>query len=199
MPISWPYRTPGIPDREFERIPGIPLTPREVRVLFLSQLRLPPRGCLWDIGAGTGTIAVEAGLLCPDLQIVAIERDEDVVDLIRRNCGKFGVTNVEIVQGNAPECLAEISTPPDRICLEGGKAIGQLLADCWGDLNRGGRLVAVASSLETLYAVSEGFAQVRARQIEVIQSAINRLETKGLSQKLVPLEPMFLLSGEKMD
>ena len=79
MPNPWPYRTPGIPDREFERLPGIPLTPREVRVLFLSQLRLPARGCLWDIGAGTGTISIEAALLCPDLKIVAIERDGDVI------------------------------------------------------------------------------------------------------------------------
>ena len=54
MPAAWPYRTPGIPDREFNRIPGIPLSSREVRVLLLSQLRLPERGCLWDIGAGTG-------------------------------------------------------------------------------------------------------------------------------------------------
>lgn len=196
---AWPYRTPGIPDREFHRIPGIPLSNREVRVLLLSQLRLPRQGCLWDIGAGTGTIAVEAGLLCPELTIYAIERDGDVIDLIHRNCQKFGVTNVEIVQGNAPECLAELRYPPDRICLEGGKSIGELLVKCWGYLVAEGRLVATAGSLETLYALSEGLSAVQARQIDVIQSAVNRLEMKGLSQKLVPLDPVFLLSGAKMD
>ena len=146
-----------------------------------------------------GTIAVEAGLLSPDLRIYAIERDEDVIDLIRSNCQKFGVANVEIVQGNAPECLAEIQHKPDRICVEGGKAIGQLLVDCWGYLKRQGRWVATAGSLEALYALSEGLSKVQARQVEVIQSAVNRLETKGLRQKLVPLDPVFLLSGAKMD
>ncbi len=201
MPTSaaWPYRTPGIPDGEFNRIPGIPLSSREVRVLLLSQLRLPEQGCLWDIGAGTGTIAVEAGLMCPELTIYAIERDEDVIELIQSNCQKFGVTNVEIVQGNAPECLAELRHKPDRICLEGGKAIGQLLVNCWEYLTAQGRLVATAGSLEALYALSEGLSTVQARQIEVIQSAVNRLETKGLSQRLVPLDPVFLLSGAKMD
>ena len=103
------------------------------------------------------------------------------------------------MQGNAPECLAEIGTVPDRICLGGGKAIGPLLVHCWGNLNSGGRIVAAAASLETLFAISAGFSQVQARQVEVIQSAAVRLETKGLSQRLVPLDPIFLLSGEKMD
>ncbi|MGK7906034.1 MAG: precorrin-6Y C5,15-methyltransferase subunit CbiT [Synechococcus sp.] len=199
MSSTWPYRTPGIPDREFNRIPGIPLSSREVRVLLLSQLRLREQGCLWDIGAGTGTIVVEAGLLCPEATIYAIERDEDVIELIRSNCKKFGVTNVEIVQGSAPECLKTIKHKPDRICLEGGRAIGQLLVDCWGYLAVQGRLVATAGSLEALYALSEGLSKVQARQIEVIQSAVNRLETKGLSQKLIPLDPVFLLSGAKVD
>jgi precorrin-6Y C5,15-methyltransferase (decarboxylating) CbiT subunit len=199
MSDRWPYRTPGIPDSEFERIPGIPLSQREVRVLMLSQLRLPAQGCLWDIGAGTGTIAVEAGLLCPDGMVYAIERDEEVVELIRQNCRKFGVANVNVIQGVAPDCLTDIPTLPDRVCLEGGKSIGTLVAQCWAALKPTGRLVATAGSLEVLYAISESLSQVQARQIEAIQSSVNRLETKGLSQKLVALDPIFVLSGEKMD
>jgi precorrin-6Y C5,15-methyltransferase (decarboxylating) CbiT subunit len=199
MSDRWPYRTPGIPDSEFDRIPGIPLSQREVRVLMLSQLRLPAQGCLWDIGAGTGTIAVEAGLLCPDGMVYAIERDEEVVELIRQNCRKFGVANVNVIQGVAPDCLTDIPTLPDRVCLEGGKSIGTLVAQCWAALKPTGRLVATAGSLEVLYAISESLSQVQARQIEAIQSSVNRLETKGLSQKLVALDPIFVLSGEKMD
>ncbi|MEN9519756.1 MAG: hypothetical protein RLZZ381_2344, partial [Cyanobacteriota bacterium] len=95
--MLWPYKTPGIPDRLFERLPGIPLSKREVRVLILSSLRMKPDSVLWDIGAGTGTIPVEIGLLCPEGKIVAIERDEEVAKLIKRNCDRFGVNNVEVI------------------------------------------------------------------------------------------------------
>ena len=76
-------------------------------MLLIAQLRLKPDSVLWDIGAGTGTIPVEAGLLCPKGKIIAIERDEDVAQLIRRNCDRFGVKNVEVVEGIAPKLLAQ--------------------------------------------------------------------------------------------
>ena len=199
MSKLWPYRTPGIPDRLFDTLPGIPLSPREVRISIVCQLRLPETGCLWDIGAGTGTIVVEAALLCPQLQIYAIERDEDVVELLRQNCKKFGIDNVEVIQGIAPDCLADIPETPDRICLEGGRGVGALTIECWRYLKSQGHFVATAGSLESLFAVSQGLSQVHARQIEVVQPTINRLETKGLSQRLVSLDPIFLIGGEKLE
>ena len=86
----WPYLTPGIPDDLFDRLPGIPMSPRETRLLMLSYLRLKADTVLWDIGAGTGTVSVEAALLCPQSRVVAVERDEEVASLIRRNCDRFG-------------------------------------------------------------------------------------------------------------
>ena len=112
----WPYVTPGIADELFERLPGIPLSKREVRLILLSQLRLTHDAVLWDIGAGTGTIAVESGLLCPQGQIMAIERDEEVAQLIRRNCDRFGVENVQVVEGRAPRLSPE-SLPLAHSCL----------------------------------------------------------------------------------
>lgn len=97
----WPYITPGIPDELFERLPGIPLSKREIRLLLIAHLRLLPHSVLWDIGAGTGTIPVEVGLLCPQGRIIAVERDEEVASLIRRNCDRFDVHNVEVVEGSA--------------------------------------------------------------------------------------------------
>ncbi|NEO86744.1 MAG: precorrin-6Y C5,15-methyltransferase subunit CbiT [Spirulina sp. SIO3F2] len=193
----WPYKTPGIPDDRFEQLPGIPLSKREVRLLLLSSLRMAADSVLWDIGAGTGTIPVEVGLLCPESQIVAIERDEEVASLIRRNCDRFGVKNVQVIQGNAPTCLTDIAPPPDRICLEGGRPIKDILLASWELLKPQGRLVATANSLETLYAISDGLANRQARHIEVIQSAVNRLETRGIQQTFAAVNPMFILSGEK--
>lgn len=195
----WPYVTPGIPDDLFERLPGIPMSKCEVRLLIISHLRLLPNSVLWDIGAGTGTIPVETGLMCPNGRIVAIERDEDVVELIGRNCQKFGVNNVEIVVGSAPECLGALENTPDRVCIEGGRSVKDILQHVWERLPLGGRVVATASTLEGLYGISESFAELQVRNIEVVQSAVNRLETRGNRQTFAAVNPMFILSGEKLE
>ncbi|MBD3883254.1 precorrin-6Y C5,15-methyltransferase subunit CbiT [Phormidium tenue FACHB-886] len=194
----WKYVSPGIPDPLFERLPGIPLTKREIRVLLISSLRLKPDSVLWDIGAGTGTVSVEAGLLCPAGRVIAIERDEDVASLIRRNCDRFGIKNVEIVEGSAPDCLQEL-TPPDCIYVGGGRPIKTILKAAWERLQPNGRLVATATNLESLYAISEALAELQMRNIEVIQSAVNRLEMRGTHQVFAALDPTFVLSGEKLD
>jgi len=195
----WPYITPGIPDDLFERLPGIPLSQREIRLLLISHLRLEPNSVLWDIGAGTGTIPVEIGLLCPQGRIIAVERDEDVANLIRRNCDRFSVKNVEVIEGSAPECLHGLPQPPDRVCIEGGRPIKDILKEVWRYLPLQGRVVATAGNLESLYAVSQGFAELQARNVEVVQSAINRLEMRGSQQTFGAVDPIFILSGEKLD
>ncbi|NEN98206.1 MAG: precorrin-6Y C5,15-methyltransferase subunit CbiT [Moorea sp. SIO1F2] len=195
----WPYITPGIPDHLFERLPGIPLSKREVRLLIISALRLGSQDRLWDIGAGTGTIPVEIGLLCPKSEIIAVERDEEVANLIRHNCDRFNVTNVEVIEGNAPECLKDLPLKPHRVCLEGGRPIKTLLKEVWPYLQSPGRIVATTNNLEGLYAISEGLAELQARNIEVVQSAVNRLETRGNYQTFAAVNPIFILSGEKLE
>jgi cobalt-precorrin-6B (C15)-methyltransferase len=195
----WPYITPGIPDELFESLPGIPLSQREIRLLLIAQLRLLPNSVLWDIGAGTGTIPVEVGLLCPEGQIIAVERDEEVANLIRRNCDRFEVKNVEVIEGSAPECLHNLKEKPHRVCIESGRSIQEILQAVWHYLPPSGRVVATAASLETLYAISQSFSVLQARNVEVVQSAINRLETRGYSQTFAAVDPIFILSGEKLD
>jgi len=200
MPSSfWQYVTPGIPDDLFERLPGIPMSPREVRLLLLSALRLRSDSVLWDVGAGTGTIPVEAGLLCTQGQIIAIERDEDVASLIRRNCDRFQVSNVQVIEGSAPECLPEIAPLPDRVCIEGGRSMKAILQEVWKFLKPEGRIVATAASLESLYQISESFAELQVRNIEVVQSSFNRLEKRGMNQIFAAVDPVFVLGGEKLD
>ncbi|MCY7321298.1 MAG: precorrin-6Y C5,15-methyltransferase subunit CbiT [Phormidesmis sp. CAN_BIN36] len=194
----WSYVTPGIPDDLFENLPGIPMSQREVRLLLISHLRLKSDSVLWDIGAGTGTIPVEAGLLCPGGRIIAVERDEEVASLIRRNCDRFGVKNVEIIEGSAPECLNGLTPRPDRVCIEGGRSVKAILKEVWQSLRPQGRVVATAASLETLYQISESLAELQARNIEVVQSAVNRLETRGTNQIFAAVDPIFVLSGEKL-
>lgn len=200
MPSSlWSYVTPGIPDELFERLPGIPMSQREIRLLLLSYLRLELDSVLWDVGAGTGTISVEAGLLCSQGHIIAIERDEEVASLIRRNCDRFGVTNVEVVEGSAPDCLKNLARQPQRVCITGGRSVKAILLEVWQHLPSQGRVVATATSLESLYQLSESFAELQVRNVEVVQSTINRLEKRGMSQVFTASDPIFVLSGEKLE
>jgi cobalt-precorrin-6B (C15)-methyltransferase len=195
----WKYITPGIPDELFEQLPGIPMTQREVRLLMIAALRLEVNSTIWDIGAGTGTIPVETGLLCAKGRVIAIERDEEVASLIRHNCELFGVTNVRTVVGSAPECLESIEEHPQRVCIEGGQSIATILAAVWEILNPHGRVVVTAANLENLYAVLDTFTKLHGRNVEVVQAAINRLETRGSNRRLVAVDPIFILSAEKMD
>lgn len=197
--MTWQYKTPGIPDEFFERLPGIPLTKKEVRLLILSGLRLEEKSVIWDIGAGTGTISIEIGLLCPKTKIIAIERDPDVANLIRKNCEHFAVENVQVIEGNAPDCFNDLTPKPDRIVIGGGKSVKDILLQGWDFLPTKGRVVAMASNLENLYHISEGLSELQARNVEVVQSSINRLETRGLSQVFAAIAPVFILSGEKRE
>jgi cobalt-precorrin-6B (C15)-methyltransferase len=197
MSTLWPYATPGITDTLFDGIPGIPMSPLEVRVQLLAQLRLKPDSVFWDIGAGTGTLTIEAALCSPQSQVVAIERDEEVTELIQRNCDRFEVRNVKVLLGSAPECLFQLSPRPDRVCVEGGKSYQEILSAVWEVLPSAGRVVCVTSSLEGLYQISESLARLQARQIEVVQPGIHRLEKRGMQQVFAALDPVFLLSGEK--
>ncbi|MEB3231889.1 MAG: precorrin-6Y C5,15-methyltransferase subunit CbiT [Leptolyngbyaceae bacterium] len=193
----WPYRTPGIPDHLFERLPGIPMSQRELRLLLISQLQLKADTVFWDIGAGTGTIPVEVGLLCPEAKVFAIERDEEVAGLIQSNCDRFNVSNVTVIQGSAPDCLSQLLDAPNCICIEGGRNIKAILQATWARLQDRGRIVATAYNLDSLYTISEQMAELQVRNIEVVQSAINRLETHGNHQVFVAVDPIFILSGEK--
>ena len=198
MEPVWPYKTPGIPDHLFEQLPGIPISKREVRLLIVGALRLKPTAQFWDLGAGTGTIVVEAALLCPQGRIVAVERDTEVANLIRQNCDRFGLTNVDVIEGIAPDCLPDLPTQPDCIIIEGGKSMKAIVKAAWNYLSDGGRIVVTTGTLETLYGISETFAELYIRNVEIVQPSINRLETRGNQQVFKAIDPIFILSGEKI-
>jgi cobalt-precorrin-6B (C15)-methyltransferase len=198
MSALWPYATPGIPDQLFQQLPGIPLTKREVRLLVMGYLRLRADAHLWDIGAGTGTVAIEAALLCPRGKITAVERDEEVASLIKTNCDRFGVSNVDVIAGSAPECLHHIAEQPNCILIEGAP-LQTTLETAWEKLAINGRIVVTANNLEALFTASETLAALHMRNIEVAQPTINRLETRGNRQVFASVDPIFIISGDKLE
>ncbi|HWU18908.1 MAG TPA: precorrin-6y C5,15-methyltransferase (decarboxylating) subunit CbiE [Devosia sp.] len=137
--------TPGLDDALFEHDGQI--TKREVRALTLSALA-PRRGeLLWDIGAGSGSIAIEWLLADPWMKAVAIEADPERSARIKRNAAAFGVPDLQLVTGTAPQALAGLEAP-HAIFVGGGGSDPGVLDAAIAALRPGGRLVANAVTLE---------------------------------------------------
>ena len=135
---------PGLPDSAF-RHDG-QMTRREMRAITLAALMPHAGQRLWDVGAGSGSIAIEwmrsAG------RAIAIERNPARSAIIAENAAALGVPDIDIITGSAPAALAQLA-PPDAVFIGGGLAAGTIAGPCWEALSRGGRLVANAVTLES--------------------------------------------------
>jgi cobalt-precorrin-6B (C15)-methyltransferase len=186
--VKWDYVTPGIPDDYFERS-KVPMTKEEVRTVTLSKARIKADSIIYDIGAGTGSITVETALLAADGRVYSIEKRPDALALVRENIARFGLTNVNVVEGEAPEALEGLPQA-DRIIIGGsGGRIEEILDACARKLTGDGIIVVNAVSLDTLKSVldhvPEGFHP------EVVQVQVSRMDEKGL---LKALNPVFIIS-----
>jgi precorrin-6Y C5,15-methyltransferase (decarboxylating) len=138
--------TPGLADDLFEHDGQI--TKREVRAMTLAALAPTHGELLWDVGAGSGSVAIEWMLADPSLKAVAVERDTERAARIRRNAAAFGVPGLEVVEGAAPDALAALARP-DAIFIGGGASGAGVLETAIGALRSGGRIVLNAVTLET--------------------------------------------------
>ena len=139
-------RVPGLPDDAFEH-DGL-ITKREVRAATLSRLMPLPGQTLWDVGAGSGAVAIEWLRAEPSAKAFAVERDPKRAAVIARNAANLGVPELKIVEGEAPGILSGIETVPDAVFVGGGVSVPGLLEACWDALSLGGRLVANGVTLE---------------------------------------------------
>jgi precorrin-6Y C5,15-methyltransferase (decarboxylating) len=166
-------RSAGLPDDLFEHDGQI--TKREIRAVTLSSLA-PRRGeLLWDIGAGSGSVAIEWMLADPAMRAIAVERRADRAARIARNAAAFGVPGLEIITGVAPEGLSGLPQP-DAIFIGGGAEGAGVLDAAIQALLSGGRLVVNAVTLETEVLLLDLY---RARGGELIRLAVARAEPLG--------------------
>ena len=165
--------THGLPDEAFLRGAGeggvVPMTKSEVRAVALSKLRLTERAVCYDIGAGTGSVAIEMALQAKHGHVYAVERRDDAVELLKKNQAAFHVENLTVVSGTAPEACRDLPAPTHVFI--GGSAgnlrdiLSMLLAK-----NPHVRIVATAVSLESiaeLTACVKDFAFTEAEAVSV--------------------------------
>ena len=196
-PYGWDFVTPGLPDAAFEGAPGFSPTPMELRVMLLAHLRPRADSLVWDVGGGTGALALEIARLMPAGAVHTLERDPEAIELLERNRLRFGIGNLHIHAGRAPDDLPQLPPHPDRVLLEVGRPLGDVLRAVWDALQERGRLVISTTSLEGLVDATDTLGQLGAHDVQVVQATVHRMQRRGSQAKLAAAEPLFVIAAER--
>jgi precorrin-6Y C5,15-methyltransferase (decarboxylating) len=183
----------GLAEEELSHEAGL-ITKSEVRAVVLAKLALHPGQVLWDVGAGCGSVSLEASLLLPGGRILAVERDPGRAEQIRANREKFGVANLEVVEGRAPECLAALPDPQRVFVGGGGRQLGDILQAVMARLAPGGKVVLTAALLETLEAARQ-ILGAAGWPLEVVHLQVSRSRPLGEGAYFKALNPVWIISG----
>lgn len=188
----------GMKDFLFIRSEGpdrrIPMTKEEIRTLSLSKLCLEETSVLYDIGAGTGSVSVEAALICPLGMVYAVEKKAEGVRLIGKNRRKFGAENIEIVEGEAPEILKELPAPTHVFIGGSSGRLSDILQAVY-EKNEKVRVVINGITLETMAqieSIREAYPQFQ--DMEVIQVNIARSRKLGSYHLMGAENPVYIIS-----
>jgi precorrin-6Y C5,15-methyltransferase (decarboxylating) len=184
-------RHPGLPDGAYDS--DGQLTKWPVRAVTLAALRPGPGLALWDVGAGSGSVAIEWLRAEPWARAIAIERRRDRAARVRANALRLGVPALEVIEGPAPDALAGLE-PPDAVFLGGGVAVPGVLDTCWEALNAGGRIVANSVTLESEQALHRARSRYGG---SLLRLELSHAEPLGSLQAWRPQFPVVQWSAEK--
>ena len=189
----WPYASSGIPDELFIR-GDVPMTKQEVRAVALAKLRLTATDTVWDVGAGTGSVSIEAALVARAGSVWAVERNAAGVRLIRENADAFGCGNVHAVPGVAPEALAKLPVP-DAVFVGGSAGELPSIVEAALDKNSQVRLCVPCVTVETLTEACALLSGSRFKGFEACQVSAARAEAVGSHHLMKAQNPVFLVSA----
>ena len=189
----WPYASSGIPDELFIR-GDVPMTKQEVRAVALAKLRLTATDTVWDVGAGTGSVSIEAALVARAGSVWAVERNAAGVRLIRENADAFGCGNVHAVPGVAPEALANLPVP-DAVFVGGSAGELPSIVEAALEKNSQVRLCVPCVTVETLTEACTLLSGSRFKGFEACQVSAARAEAVGSHHLMKAQNPVFLVSA----
>jgi precorrin-6B C5,15-methyltransferase / cobalt-precorrin-6B C5,C15-methyltransferase len=172
------------------------ITKREVRLLSLAALSIRPGSVIWDIGAGSGSISIEAALLAPEGRVYAVEVDPEGVAICRENVRAHAADNVRVIAGRAPEALGDLETP-DAVFVGGSKgSMEEIVRVVLDRLRPGGRLVVNAVTLEN---ASEVYQVLRRHELvpEVTLLQVSRAEPLAHYMRYEALNPIQIFAVTK--
>ena len=183
---------PGLPDSAFVRGKA-PMTSSEIRALSLCRLGLTEEAVIWDVGAGSGSVSVEAAMTCPGGRVWSVEQKEEALHILRENRAKFCLQNMEIIEGHAPEALEGLPAPTHVFVGGSGGEIGAILRAA---LARNPRVRVVVNCItsETLAALKASLEELPVRDLVCTQVTVNREEMLGRYHYLRAANPVFIIS-----
>mgnify|MGYP003328377739 CR=1 FL=1 len=195
----WKSKTPGIPDEEFERTESVPITKEEIRAIQISKGRLSAGQTVLDIGCGSGSISVEAGIQIESSgKVLAIDYDENAVELTKKNLKKFNLSNVSVIFGNAKEKILDLEEA-DVIFIGGtGGDTAEIVKLSEDKLKSGGRIVIGIILIETLYSVLQILDKLKFDSIDITQVTISKSRKTTTGTMMLARNPVTIISASKI-
>ena len=188
----------GIDDENFLRQDKVPMTKREIRILTLVLAKVNHAEIIVDIGAGTGSLSIEAALFSPDSNIFSIEKNLDTAELLKQNVKKFSADNITILNAEASQALKNFSRIDVAIIGGSGGYLEKILDTVDEKLKIGGRIAANFISIQNLSTCLDWLSSHENFKYETIQVQINRLKKFGRYDIAQANNPIFILIAEKL-
>lgn len=188
--------THGLPDGLFQRSGAetpVPMTKSEVRSVCLSKLRLTEDAVVWDIGAGTGSVSIEAALQARRGQVYAIEYKENALALLEENRSKFGVENLTVISGKAPEICRELPAPTHAFIGGSSGGMREIIALLL-EKNPHVYIVATAITLETIGELTGCLKEFPFTETEVVSLTAARDKPAGRYRLMMGQNPVYIFT-----
>lgn len=179
-------------DEDFLRA-GIPMTKECIRHESIIRLEIKEGDVFYDIGGGTGSVAIEAASLYPGISVVTIEKNKEAVELIRENIDRAACDNVRLIEGTAPEALEELEKPD---CVFIGGSGGELasIMDTLHKKGSGIRFVINAISLETIEEVKSILKEYEVENERIIMMSVSEAKKAGAYHLMTAQNPVWIFS-----
>jgi precorrin-6Y C5,15-methyltransferase (decarboxylating) len=185
----------GLDDDLYLHTAGL-ITKKEVRAVGLAALRIEPHHTVWDLGAGCGSVGLEASVLAHEGAVFSVEKDPSRVEMIGENRRRTGAYALEILSGTMPGCLKDLPDP-DRTFIGGGLGSGgEVLEAAMARLRPGGRMALHVVLLGSLEAV-RGCLRSKGWDYEFIQVHVSRSRSLAGDERLESLNPVYVVSTTK--
>jgi precorrin-6Y C5,15-methyltransferase (decarboxylating) len=185
----------GFPDELFIR-GDVPMTKQEVRAVSLSKLQLAAADIVYDIGAGTGSVSVEAALKVRKGMVWALEKDPGAVEIIEKNKKKFGAANMKIMQTAAPAGLETLPSP-DKVFIGGSGGNLKEILNLLYRKNPEARIVINAVTLETLNQAVDYYRTRPAYDLEIVHIIVAKARSLGGLHLMTGQNPVYILTASK--
>ncbi len=182
----------GLRDSDLTR-GKVPMTKEDIRALSIRRLGLKKGAVLWDVGAGTGSISMEAALLDPTIDVYAVERKDEAVELLLENKKKFGLGNVTVVKGLAPDVLRDLPKPDSVFVGGSGGNLEEILAAA-RSANPDASVVINCVTLETMAETVGVLDKMGIADADIIQVNVSRYEKKGSYHLADAQNPVYIIS-----